>query len=410
MHLTEHTVWALMSGGLLSLVLLTAIDAVVTGSVAALRSLALITAASATFVVLSGLPASLWPQAPHRLWLVLEAGLGLLGVGLGLRLLAIWVGAQRDDRTLRLLTVGGGNLSMAAGLLLAGLAVLVPLDKATAFLLTVALLNAVPALACLLVAVRVTRQGDPLGRWLLLACLVLLFVATGFYLRVLRVPGLPLGFWALVAAASVLYVLVVMMLILERNRANRELARLARLDTGRDPATGLSTGARLLSEVDHVFWRTGRTQGKCVVLGLYVANLYELSDPMGHSIDNQILAALAARIRRAAGFRCVVGLYHPRCFIVVFSGERHRPVDPQALRQRFLPLLMQPLHVMGSDQRRRAFVPQVGMAVLTVLPDQVQPQDVIDEAEHAALLEARSQAGADQAETQWPDSAPPVAG
>ncbi|MFN7196807.1 MAG: hypothetical protein ACK4MJ_06505, partial [Hylemonella sp.] len=61
MHLTEHTVWALMSGGLLSLVLLTAIDAVVTGSVAALRSLALITAASATFVVLSGLPASLWP-------------------------------------------------------------------------------------------------------------------------------------------------------------------------------------------------------------------------------------------------------------------------------------------------------------------------------------------------------------
>jgi len=190
---------------------------------------------------------------------------------------------------------------------------------------------------------------------------------------------------------------------------NRDLARLARLDTGCDPATGLSTGARLLGEIDHVFWRTGRMHGKCVVVGLYVANLYELSDAMGHSIDNQILAALAARIRRAAGFRCVAGLYHPRCFIVVFSGERQRPVDPKALRQRFIPLLTQSLHVMGSDQRRRVFVPQVGMAVLTVRPDRVQPQEVIDEAEHAALQEVRFHGGFDQAETQWPASAPPLA-
>jgi GGDEF domain-containing protein len=407
MNLTEHTVWALMSGGLLSLVLLTAIDAVVTGSVASLRSFALISAASATFVILSGLPEALWPQAPARLWLVLKAGLGLLGVGLGLRLLAVWSGAQRDDRFIRVATLGGGTAAAVAGLLMMVLAAFVPLTHADALLTTAALLNALPVLTCVLVAVRVMAQGDPLGRWLLLACLVLLFVALGLYLRVLQAPGLPLWFWTLVAACALLYVLVVMMLILERNRVNRELARLARLDTGRDPATGLPTGARLLTEVDHVFWRTGRMHGKCVVLGLYVANLYALSDPMGHSIDNQILAA---RIRRAAGFRCVVGLYHPRCFIVVFTGERRQPVDPQALRQRFLPLLTQSLHVMGSDQRRRAFAPQVGMAVLTVRPDEVQPQDVIDEAEHAALLEARALGGEDQAETRWPASPPPPAG
>jgi len=114
MNPTELTVWTLMSAGLLSLVLLTGVDAWVTGSRASLRSFVLITAASVTFVVLSGLPEVLGPQAPERLWLALKGSLGLLGAGLGLRLLAVWSGAHRDDRFIYLLTVGGGSAALAA--------------------------------------------------------------------------------------------------------------------------------------------------------------------------------------------------------------------------------------------------------------------------------------------------------
>jgi GGDEF domain-containing protein len=402
MSTAENTVWAIMTGGLLSLVLLTAIDTVVTRSAASLRSLMMIAAISGVCVLLSGLPQVLFPGLPQRLGMVLLAGLGLLGSALGLRLLGIWMGGHREDPIVYRVTVSGGLGMALVALVLMVVAALVPPPQFPRVLLLAAALNAIPVLLCLLVAVRAAYLGDPLARWLVLACMILMGMVTGLYLKALGVPGVGLGMWVFTAASAMVFVLIVMVLIIERNRMNRQLARLARLETGRDPATGLPTGAKLLAEVDHVFWRTGRLHGKCVVVGLHVGNLYELSDPMGHAIDNQILAATAARIRRAAGFRCIVGLYHPRCFIVVFSSDRQRPVDAPALRQRFLGMLTQPLQVVGSNGKRHEFLPQVGMSVLTVLPDEAQPQSVIDEAEHQAMAEMRAPArSGDAAPTTW---------
>jgi GGDEF domain-containing protein len=389
MNMTEHTVWALMAGGLLSLVLLTAIDAVVTRSVAAMRSLLLITTISGVCMLLSGLPETLFPELPPRLGMVLKAGLGPLASALGLRLLGIWIGGLREDPIVYRITLSGGLGVSVVALGLMVLAALTPAEQYPHVLVLTAALNSIPVLLCLLVAVRASYLGDPLARWLVPACLLLLGMVSGLYLRALEVKGVGLGMWIFTAASAVVFVLNMMVLIVERNRANRHLARLARLETGNDPATGLPTGAKLVAEVAHTFWRTGRTHGRCVVVGLYLGNLYELTDPMGRSLDNQILSATAARVRRAAGFRCVVGLYHPRCFIVAFSVERGRTVDPVALTQRFRSMLSQPLQVVTGDDKRQAFVPQLGIAVLTVLPHQVPVQDAIDEAEHHAMEEVR---------------------
>jgi len=330
MDMAENTIWAIMAGGVLSLVLLAAADTVVTRSLGAARNMLLIFAIGSTCILLSGLPETLFPGLPERLMMALKAGFGLLSSALGLRLLGIWTGGDREDHLVYRLTVWGAYGMLIAALVMTVLATLVAPQDFHGLLMLTAGLNTMAVALCMVIAVRAALLGDPLARWLVLACLILTGLMAGLYLHALKVPGIGLGLQALTAASAVLFLLIVMVLIVVRNRQLRQLVRLSRLEMGWDPATGLPTGAKLLSEVEHVFWRTGRLHGHCVVVGIYLSNLYELGDSLGRTSDNQILAATAARIRRAAGFRCVVGIYPPALF--------HRGVlgRPQAHLQRQL--------------------------------------------------------------------------
>jgi GGDEF domain-containing protein len=408
MEMTENTVWSVMAGGLLSLALLAGADALITRSLGAVRNVLLVSFIGSVCVLMSGLPELLFPDIPERLLMVLKASLGPLAGALGLRFLGIWIGGASEDRLLYGVTVWGCYLMLVAAAALAVLAMIVSPSEFTELLLISAAVNAVTVLLILLVSVRATLMGDPLALWLVLASLLLAGMMTGLYLHALKVP-LSLIWWLLTASAALLFVLIVMVLIIVRNRANRELARLARLDAGSDPVTGLPTGARLLSEVEHAFWRAGRLRGQCVVVCVYLSNLYELGDSMGRTTDNQILAATAARIRRSAGFRCVVGLYHPRCFMIVFTLDRKRTFDEAALT-RMRNLVTQPLQVVGSREQRQQFQPVVGLSALPVLPDLVQPLDVLNEAEHQAMDEVRRSSPSqydsdtvpnDQLDTTW---------
>ena len=402
MSIGEYTIWSLMAGGLLSLTLLALVDAVVTRSLGAARNVLLIFALSATSVLLSGLPELLLPALPPPLFLLLKTALPSLTGALGLHLTDIWLGGDREDHLSHHLTLWGCCGLLLTALVLPVAAVRVaPGDEATVLLLSAAS-SALMAVLMLTVAVRGTLLGDPLARWLVLACLILVGMLTGLYLRALNVP-MGLGWQFATAVSTVLFILIVMVLIIVRNRTSRRLARLARLETGVDPATGLPTGARLLSEVEHAFWRTGRLRGKCVVVAVHLGNLYELGEALGRTGEQQILTATAARIRRAAGFRCVVGLYHPRCFIIVFSVDRKRVVD-DSITRRIQSLMTAPMSVLGSNDRHQQFVPQIGVSMLTVWPDHVEPQAVINEVEHLAMdiVRDQSQPEGDDAVTVWP--------
>lgn len=400
MNMAENTVWAIMAGGVLSLVLLAAADTVVTRSLGAARNMLLIFAIGSACIFLSGLPEALFPSLPERLMMALKTGFGLLSSALGLHLLGIWAGGDREDYLVHRLTVWGAYGMLIASLVMAVLATLVAPQDFHGLLMLTAGLNTIAVLLCMVIAVRAALLGDPLARWLVLACLILTGLMAGLYLHALHVPGIGLGLQALTAASAVLFLLIVMVLIVVRNRQQRQLARLSRLEMGWDPATGLPTGAKLLSEVEHAFWRTGRLHGHCVVVCIYLSNLYELGDSLGRTSDNQILAATAARIRRAAGFRCVVGTYHPRCFIVVFSIDRKRTFNESYIA-RLLGLVTQPLQVVGSKDQRQPFVPQVGLAMRTVQPDHSVPQDVIDAVEQEAMAQARRPLSADRVDTTW---------
>ena len=411
MTMAENTVWAMMAGGLLALALMAVADTVVTRGIGTLRNLLLISAISLSAVLLSGLPQALHPGLPPALLLVLQVGLAPLSCALGLRFLGLWLGGSREDRILYRVTRWGSYAMLAGGLVLVLLAT--PLaggPHADTLLILSAQLSEVMVVLTLIVAVRAALLGDPLARWLVLASVLLAAVITGLYVRALGVPGVALGWHVATALSTVLFVLIVMLLIIVRNRDTRRLARLAKLDTGSDPATGLATGSRLLSEMEHVFWRTGRLRGKCVVVCVYVGNLYALGEALGRTGENQILAATAARIRRAVGFRCLVGMYHPRCFVVVIATERRRVVDDTVLN-RLRALVTQPMQLQGGGERRQQFLPQVGLALKAVLPDQVQTQALLDAIERDAMAQLPPPAGppaepgrpplADAADTAW---------
>jgi GGDEF domain-containing protein len=215
-------------------------------------------------------------------------------------------------------------------------------------------------------------------------CLALVLLVLGHYAHALEVP-LGLGMWIATAALTVAYFLACTVLVIVRNREQRRLTRLAKLHTGTDQATGLPTGSVLLSEVAHAFWRSGRLNGHSTVVCLHLSNLYELGQSAGHGVEHQILVSVAARIRRAAGFRCVVGLYHPRCFVVVIASGGKDAYIPTVLH-RLRSLINRPLPVIGRDQKRHDFMPAVGIGIVTLQnPSTAVPLDVINEAERLAV-------------------------
>lgn len=384
MPISEIAVWSAMLGGLLTLLALSLLDVLSNRTLGSVRNLVFVLVTGASCVLITGLPEVLIPGLPERLLMVLKASLGPVAGALALYFLGNWLGGGREDALVHRLTAWGGAVVLLAAAVLGTLASMVSTERFQELLWLVAAVNMVPVMLAALAVLRAAQLGDPLARWMGLAVGCLALTVCGIYLRGLSVGGFGLLAWALTASVTVAFFLVATVLVILRNQKNRQLARLARLTMGAEPATGLATGSALLSQIEHVFWRTGRRQGECTVICLYLSNLYEMAEPSGHGAEHQILVTMAARIRRAAGFRCVVGLYHPRCFVVVISTDKHNvPTNETVARLRATAL--QPVAVLDESETYQAFVPRVGLGVVTLNPADAVALDVLNDAERQAM-------------------------
>lgn len=384
MSIAEIAVWSAMSGGLFTLTALALADLFNGRSIGALRNLLFVTITGASCVVMTGLPEAFFPALPERLMMVLKAGLGPAAGAMGLYYVGTWLGGAREDGQVHRLTAIGGALLVSAAVILVVLASQIEPDNFRPLLMATAMVNMVPVLLALIAALRAARRGDPLARWMAVAICCLAITTVGHYLRGLHVP-LGLGAWLFISAITLIFFLMASVLGLLRNRQNRELIRLSRLHQSTDPATGLSTGSALIADVEHALWRAARLECEAAVLCLYVSNLYELADVVGPGAEHQILSTVAARIRRAAGFRCVVGLYHPRCFVVVLTMDPHQP-PVRATAARMALTVSHPMAVFDEQRGRHPFRPRIGLGVVPLDPATAVPNDVINEAERQALV------------------------
>ena len=384
MSISEIAVWSAMLGGLLTLAALAFADVLDSRTRGSVRNLLFVLFTGTSCVVITGLPEAFFPNLPERLMMVLKVGLGPTAGAVALHFLGRWLGGVREDALMHRLTNWGAAVLLVASLGLTVIATLAPLPQYRPLMIAAAVTNLAPVLLAFFAVVRATKLGDPLARWMLLAIGCLAMMTTGLYLRGLDTPGLGTGTSILTAAVTLVYFLMASVLGLLRNRHNRELIRLSRLQQGADSATGLPTGSALLAQVEHAFWRTTRSQGECTVVCVYVSNLYELAETGGPGVEGQILITLAARIRRAAGFRCVVGLYHPRCFVVVTTADKHQPPVADMLAH-LRGAVSHPLSVMDERKERQLFRPRLGLGVVTLDPEGVSPMDVLNDAERQAL-------------------------
>jgi len=303
-----------------------------------------------------------------------------------------WLGVAAEDRVVHHTITWGSLALVATAILIAILCTLFADKQSDEILLLAAAVNALAVLLSTFTAARAAQLGDKMARTMVMACLFLAISMAGLYAHQLSRENGNLALWIATSFSTVAFFLVMVLLGIRRNRQLRRLEHLAGLSQGTDPATGLPRGALLLSKVDDAFWRSARLKSSCTVICLHLRNLYDLSEEAGNSVDQQILSAMAARMRRAVGFRCVVGLYHPRCFVVVLSALSQAKASHN-VSERLCTLMSKPLEISGQDGFMHVFDPQFSVGTVTVTAADAIPSRVIDEAEQQALASAREQRG-----------------
>ena len=388
MHFLENEVWAVMLGGLLTIGTMAIVDVARSRSLASLRSLAFLTITGSSCVLLSGLPEDLFPWLPLTPVLILKASLGPLSGAMVLMYLGQWLGSAADDRLVFHTISAGSKALVISTFIISAMAAMFAETYSIEILYFAAVLSALAVLMATLTSLRAAQLGDRMARDMTVGCLFMAVSTSGLYAHQLLMDEANFSMWVISAFSTVMFFLTMVNLGIRHNRQIRRLERLSGISQGMDPATGLPRGSVLLSKVDDAFWRSARLKTSCTVICLHLRNLYELSDDAGHQVDQQILSAMAARMRRAVGFRSVVGLYHPRCFVVVISAVK-QPQVVGKMTERLRALMCKPLDVVGQNDAIHSFVPEFSVGSVTVTTANAIPTHVIDEAEQIALAVER---------------------
>ena len=390
MGVTEIIIWSCLLGGLLTLSCGAVGEILSDNNPGAWRALSYVLVLGGSGVVGSGLPLALFPDLSPQTLQTVQSIISPLSGALVLWYLGVWLGVALVDRMLYV-TINWGAAAMVS---VAALQALIGLGLISTGSLNPLWISAVVCTTGVLFAlhasVRAYRLGDDLARWMAVACGFLAVMVVGLYTCALWPTAIPVGGKAVIALCALVHFLMGIRLSMRRNQANSRLKRRASDTVGFDRATGLPTGSVLLTKVDDALWRAERAGVGCAVVALHLRNLYSMSESAGHAIDQQILTAVAARVRRAVGFRYVVGLYHPRCFVVVITSDKLTEATLEVVT-RLRATVPMPLTVMDAKQAYLPFAPQVGMGVVTLEPDGVTPMEVINQAERRALASVGEQ-------------------
>ena len=380
----ELVVWAGMSGAIALLCLIAVADWFVQRTLAAARALAFVLTMGGSAVVLSGLLEQMIPALDSAATLPLRASIGPLSGALALSYLGVWLGAGRDEPLTRWIVFVGSLILVVVSV---ALAVFGGRAGETVTMTASAVLNLSMVPVAIFVSARGAWLGDALARWMVVASACLGLAVMGLYAHSLGVPELGLLAWAVTAFATVAYFLIVIALTIQRNREVRQLRLLAKGLSTQSLDIPMPQGSHLIPKVAEAMWRSQRLERPCVVAAIAVRNLYELGDELGHGVEAQILAVLAARIRRHVGFRNVVGLYHPRCFVVAVSPGQD-PRRGELLAETLLRSVRERVRV-GPPDHRFDFLPSVGIGVVDARQALGhKPMDAlsaINRAEHLAL-------------------------
>jgi GGDEF domain-containing protein len=379
---TELSIWAAMLGALLTFFGAALADAVRNPTTAAWRALGFILLTGGTAVVMSGWVEQVAGIQNKALLLPAKVSLGPLSGALSLLYLGIWFGKLAQDTFLdRLIHWGSLAQCLLALILLIGIT-LYPMQGIN-FLKLAFAVNLISVAMALMASVRGMTLGDRLAAAMVVACVCLGVMVVGLYSKGLGLASSNV-LWALTAICTVTYFLITTVLTIQRNRQRRLIVKMSEGIAKNDEITGLPVGGTLLSKVDDALWRSVRMECECAVVAIWIDNLYAYNDQIDSSVEHEIRHVLAARIRRAIGFRHVLGLQQSRCFIAGISTikNRQRVMTKSSDMAMILQRAMQVGVMLGQA---RHFEPKIGIGLVFVgLGHMTDPLSAMDQAQALA--------------------------
>lgn len=169
--------------------------------------------------------------------------------------------------------------------------------------------------------------------------------------------------------------------ISERRRLQVQLAHLARTD----PLTGLLNRRSLMEEVEKELVRARRQDAPCAFLFVDLDNFKEVNDQMGHRAGDQLLQAVAERIRQVVRRPDVVGRLGGDEFGVLLPDSDG--AGAQAVAARLLAALEVPVALFGQ-----AVVPQASIGV-ALFPDHACDAEELLARADMAMYRAKREGG-----------------
>lgn len=132
--------------------------------------------------------------------------------------------------------------------------------------------------------------------------------------------------------------------ISERKSAEAQTARLALEDS----LTGLASRALVVDRITQLLARHQRDPGLAAILFLDLDNFKQVNDSLGHIVGDQLLCAVATRIRGAVRPQDTVGRFGGDEFVVVLD-ELGSPADAVSAAERILEALRGPTPLEGTE-------------------------------------------------------------
>jgi diguanylate cyclase (GGDEF)-like protein len=150
----------------------------------------------------------------------------------------------------------------------------------------------------------------------------------------------------------------------ERQCADQELGRrqeeLAFMAT-HDSLTGLPNRTLILDRVEQMLARSHRSQTPVAALFVDLDNFKDINDTLGHSVGDQLLQAVAARLDGVVRAVDALGRLGGDEFVVI-SEDLSLDVGPELIAERLLDALKEPFKLGADKQTRVTVTASVGIA------------------------------------------------
>ncbi|MGO9248758.1 MAG: diguanylate cyclase domain-containing protein [Solirubrobacteraceae bacterium] len=150
----------------------------------------------------------------------------------------------------------------------------------------------------------------------------------------------------------------------ERQCADQELGRrqeeLAFMAT-HDSLTGLPNRTLILDRVEQMLVRSHRSQTPVAALFVDLDNFKDINDTLGHSVGDELLRAVAARLDGVVRAVDALGRLGGDEFVVI-SEELSLDVGPELIAERLLDALKEPFKLGADKQTRVTVTASIGIA------------------------------------------------